>query len=211
MPRLYFPIVAGAINGTVPPVNASWELPRTSADRAVLTLADDTAVDVALPFDFPFQGTTFANAQVHANGFVSFNNVTAETQNKCLGNQDAIDDAIYGWWADLDPTVANGQVSTFESGTDRFVVEFANITSAAKAADRYTVNFQIVLYRNGDIALNYGQVPERQALPPLVTVGIEARDGLFYNQIACKDGQTELGFLPTSYQRIMLQAEGSLY
>ena len=49
---------------------------------------------------------------------------------------------------------------------------------------------QPVLYANGDVGLNYRDVPEVAAqslreLTPEVTIGVQARDGLFRNQVAC--------------------------
>ena len=70
------------------------------------------------------------------------------------------------------------------------VFQYENVASAIDVTPPYTVTFQIVLYANGDVGLNYRDVPEVAAqslreLTPEVTIGVQARDGLFRNQVAC--------------------------
>jgi large repetitive protein len=160
-----------------------------------------------LPFTFTLGDTPYTELAIHANGFVSFDDglLSDTTQNVCLPNLDAVGSAIYGWWADLDPSAAGAQVSTFQPAADRFVVEFANVPTVASAAEEYTVSFQIVLYRNGTVGLNYGQIPQTEAQLPPVTIGVEALDGRFHNQIACRTGE-----LPNAQQSFLLRKE-SIY
>lgn len=201
-------------SGTIPPPpQSSWEKPTNADDRTLIPSTDESRVAITLPFAVELQRQTYEDAVVHSNGFLSFGEApdVVDSTNHCLPNRDAYGAAIYGWWADLDPSASGAQISTFQSGNDRFVIEFHHVPTAAKSGETYTVNFQIVLYRNGDIGLNYGQIPNVQANPPAVTVGVETRDGLLYNQIACRDPQTELGFLPIANESLLLKANGGTY
>jgi hypothetical protein len=211
--RWYFPLI---VEGLARPQTGGfqWETPASSADRAILPLSNDTPdLAITLPFTFTLQKSAYTTARVAANGFVTLPDVavTGDLTNTCLPDGATPPQAIYGWWADLDPAAAGAQVSTFQPASDRFVIEFAQVPTAATVTPAYTVSFQIVLYANGDIGLNYAQTPDLQTLPPPVTVGVEATDGLFYNQIACKDNTTELGYLPSSRQSFLLRAAEGVY
>jgi subtilisin family serine protease len=207
----YLPLVVQTMGGTIPPLTTSWEQPNV-AGRTLITLTNDSEFFVTLPFTFTLGNQPYTGIKVNANGFVSFEEslLNDDSQNVCLPNNDAIGAAIYGWWTDLDPSAAGAQVSTFRPAADRFVIEFANVPTAARVAEEYTVSFQIVLFRNGTIGLNYGEIPEVQAQLPPVTIGVEARDGRFHNQIACRDADRVLGDLPEPQQSFLLRKE-SIY
>jgi subtilisin family serine protease len=212
-PRNYLPLVVQNSSGTIPPPPSGWEVPLHPDDRTGVTLVDESEAQVTLPFTFTLQRLSYTEVLVDANGFISFGSTPSgnSSQNKCLPNQDGAGAAIYGWWADLDPNLPGAHVSSFQPAADRFVVEFDRVPAAVKSGLDYTVSFQIVLYRNGDIKLNYGVLPAVQYNPPPVTVGVEARDGLFYNQISCKDDTSELGFLPASHQSFYLKGKESVH
>jgi hypothetical protein len=77
------------------------------------------------------------------------------------------------------------------------------------------VTFQIVLYQNGDVQLNYQQAPSPWSpsfgqLQPQVTVGVQASNGLYRNQVACVTSSTRLGTLPQSGQSILIKS-GEVY
>jgi hypothetical protein len=57
----------------------------------------------------------------------------------------------------------------------------------------------MVLHRNGEVNLNYIEVPEHA--PANLTIGMSADDGRFYNQITCHvAGVTQVGELPRASQ-----------
>jgi hypothetical protein len=73
------------------------------------------------------------------------------------------------------------------------------------------VSFQVVLYASGDVQINYLQAPPAWAptltdLRPRVTVGIQSRNGLYRNQIACLTANERQGSLPQSMQSVRLKA-----
>lgn len=212
-PQAYLPFVMHSSSGTIPPPAAVWERPVDEQGRTLIPLGDDGSVKETLPFTFTLQGLPYQEVQINANGFVSFGAGTLadSSTNKCLPNRDEIGAAIYGWWADLDPTANGARVSTFQPAANKFVIEYSGIPSQALGENpAYVVNFQIVIAGNGDIGLNYGQMP-RLLVEPMVTIGVEARDGLFFNQIACRNATTDLGYLPISNQSLLLKGGESLH
>lgn len=212
-PQVHLNMVMQPLGGTIPPAPIMWELPLSSGGRTVLSPNLDDAVTVSLPFTFTLGNSNYVDVHVNADGFVAFDAADGAggAQNRCLPNRYAPGAAIYGWWADLNPSASGARVSTFQSADDRFVIEFEKIPSAAGEQDSYVVNFQIVLHENGDIGLNYGKMPTLPAQAPRVTVGVEARDGLLYNQVACNDGEHSFGYLPDSYRSFLLKREESIY
>jgi hypothetical protein len=215
----YLPlIVINAPGQPTPGTPYRWESPATPGGRQGVGMTDESAVAISLPFTFTLQGVPYTTAQLSANGYVSFPNGSSlppGTPNDCLPNRDALGQAIYGWWADLDPGAGNAQVSTFQAGPesapDRFVIEFAGVPTGPGVTTPYTVSFQIVLHQGGAVGLNYAQTPEEENQPPAVTVGVETRDGLFYNQVVCKDATTELGYPPVAPQSILINTTGGVY
>ena len=189
-----------------------WEIPANPNTRTIHSLADNSEVNVTLPFTFTIRSKAYTDIQIFSDGYVlSGAGSGATTANACLPNISDPQQAIYGWWADLDPSLLTASVSTFRPATDRFVIEYSNVSSAATVTPPYQVSFQIVLYTNGDIRLNYQQAPDTQTNPPRVTIGIEATDGRFHNQVVCKDNSTELGILPDVNQSILFDTQKDVY
>jgi hypothetical protein len=113
---------------------------------------------------------------------------------------------VYGWWTDLNPGAAGSQVSTFRATDGAFVVEYINIP-VVNAPAAYRVSFQIALYADGRVALNYRDLPVFMGAPLPVTIGMHASDGRYYNQVACVTAATEIGVLPQPYQSLIFQPE----
>jgi hypothetical protein len=90
------------------------------------------------------------------------------------------------------------------------VVEFDNVyVGGGSAGER--VSFQVVLYGDGSVGVNYGPAPSATAAadggPLPVTVGVQRQFGRFFNQIACITNDIEAGTLPKSYQSLLFQEE----
>ena len=209
----YFPVIA---EGTIQPVAETdyrWEMPVAPADRIVRQIPITGSLGITLPFPFAMKGRTYTDARIYADGFLRFPDVdtSVEQPTQCFPNHAEPSQAIYGWWAELEPSASGGQVSTFQPATDHFVVEFSNVASAQTVTPAYRVSFQMVLYMNGDIRLNYRDALGITDSAPAVVVGVEARDGLFFNQVACKDATMEIGYLPESQQSILFEAPGDIH
>ena len=221
-PSLYFPVVVQESQLKQPAITTTdftWETP---ISPTVYSLGASDSVTVPLPFAFPFAGPTGAesltydSARIYADGFVTFPAASAAPvadsgTNRCLPVV-GVDEVqgVFGWWADLDAGVPGATVSTFHpAGTpDRFVIQYENVASAG-ANPAYRVTFQIVLYAGGDVQLNYQQVPTLWAptlteLRPFATVGVQAQNGLFRNQVACQTAAVRQGILPYSNQSLRI-------
>ena len=197
----------------------SWETP---ISPTVYALTNTESVDVALPFVFPLSGPTgtpaktYAQARIYADGFVIFpdaatGTITNPGQNRCLPWSPGGLQGVFGWWANLDAAAGGAEVSSFRPAADRFVIQYKDLASVG-VTPAYRVTFQIVLYRSGDVQLNYQQAPEPwtpsfDQLLPLATVGVQASNGLYRNQVACAapDG-TRLGTLPQSGQSLRIKS-----
>ncbi|HXF62941.1 MAG TPA: hypothetical protein VNK95_15055, partial [Caldilineaceae bacterium] len=198
---LYLPIVStGAFS--------AWEYPGP-AGRTVHRLSGSASVGITLPFTLTLKGQTLTTGRLFADGFVTLPATTGVSSlpNQCLPNLVRPAVGLYGWWADLDPGTGQGTISTFQTTTGRFVVEYADIPAAPAANSPYRVSFQIVLQANGRVELNYGRVPPVGDGPPPVTIGVRAADGRFYNQVACITSTTELGALPRTHERLIFNPE----
>ena len=218
--RVFLPIVSrqGTSGSTPSSIVRSfqWELPATEDDRTSYTMFDNQNVGINLPvtFTFPFGSNTYSDLRIYSDGFVAFpalqDTILNITQNYCVPNTRSPGQAIYGWWTDLNPNATGSQVSTFMAGSDRFVIEFKDVPSVN--APTYKVSFQIVLYKNGNIGLNYLTLPVYIGAPGAATVGVEARDGRFGYLIGCNapngpPGKHILGALPEPKQSFLIKAE----
>ncbi|MEZ4862351.1 MAG: S8 family serine peptidase [Caldilineaceae bacterium] len=209
----YMPLV---LQETAPPVTTEayqWEIPAKAEDRVIYGMTDASTIPVTLPFTYTLRGLSYTTALITADGYVKFpdSSISPSLSNQCMPNLTDPAQAIYGWWANLDPSVQDAHVSTFAPAADRFVVEYENVASAAGISPSYRVSFQIVLYASGDVRLNYRDAPAFQGTLPQVTIGVEAHDGLFYNQVVCSDKTVQLGYLPTSQQSLLFKAQEDIY
>ena len=172
---------------------------------------------VTLPFTMTLKGAQVVNdGRLYANGFLELPNMshnlvlsstaclptpawaTTEAGNELWWPQQA----IFGWWADLDTTVQGAQVSTFQPGSNRVVFEFSDVEIVDSGEK---VSFQIVLFNSGRIELNYLRTPSTLLANAPATVGVSLQDSRFYNVVGCKDATHEIGILPQSGQSLVFQ------
>jgi subtilisin family serine protease len=225
-PPLYLPLVILDAPLQQPSLGPpfTWE---TGISPTVHTLGAAASITVPLPFDFPLAGPpgsaalNYSTARVYADGFLTFPGSSLATlsnpgTNRCLPMVELEQlQGVFGWWGDLDPSVAGAEVSSFRpaDGPARFVVQYKDVALAGETTRR--VSFQIVLYATGDVQLNYLQTPGTWAATltdyrPFVTVGLQVRNGLFRNQVVCQTASTLQGSLPQSRQSLRF-SPGDLY
>ena len=219
--KTYVPLVNGGV--------ANW-VSSAGITTTVYTLTNSAMVNVALPFAFPLGPNTtgggsvqnptligtFSKVRLYADGFLSFATSDAEAlvfepgKNRCLPDgQNNPAQAIYGWWADLDPSRPGAQVRSFQPAPGRFIFEFLNVPTAAGIAPAYVVSFQIELTGDGTIHLHYRQAPGF-GFGAQATAGVDAGAGLFFNQIGCRSGSSGYGILPASGQSFTI-TRGDIY
>ncbi len=86
------------------------------------------------------------------------------------------------------------------------------MASAIGVTPAYSATFQIVLHDNGAIGLNYLDVPDAVAttpgdLTPQVTIGVQARNGLFHNQVVCITPTQRFSRPPSSQSSLLIAQE----
>ena len=125
-------------------------------------MADGNHREASLPFSFPFGAGSYNAVRIHSDGVLTLPAGDAQSvpsANRCLPENLWPANAIYGWWADLDPGQSGATVSGFPAGSDRYVFEFSNVPTAEGVTPAYVVSFQMALDSDGDIKLNYLDVP----------------------------------------------------
>ncbi len=141
----------------------------------LLNMADDTYTPPRfLGFFFPFYGANYSSVRISANGFLSF----TSPPNLYYGNT-AIPDPVLlphgfvaAYWDDL-TAVDGGEVYTFHDvPNERFIVEWDGVPIFGSNGTQ-PQTFQILLYTNGTIVVQYKSVTNATAC----TAGIESPAG----------------------------------
>jgi len=163
----------------------------SSSGTVVEGLSDDSVVSaIPLGFEFPFYGESFTHLNLSSNGFLSFSELYSSG---CCSGQpipndtDSYNHLIAWMWKDLHPREGSVYHQTLQDG--RFVLQFENYGEYGQAG---TINAQVVLYRNGDILLQYLDF-SAAANERLASIGIENGDGSDGLQVAFSDSYLQPG------------------
>jgi subtilisin family serine protease len=176
-------------------VQPTW--PQYVDAQTVLPLnGDDSNTKIELPFAFPYYGTTYRQATISTNGYLTFNNDywSSYWTSKIPSGGDP-NHAIYALWDDLDVD-SQSSVRTQTLGTApnrQFVVEWRNVLIRGSSANaRLTV--EVVLDELGHVTMQYKDLDSLDVWETggSATVGIENANGTVglqysYNQIALHD------------------------
>ena len=125
--------------------------------------------EVNIGFSFPFNGSTYTAVRINSNGMLYFDLTSQYTtgSNVSLPNSaSAATQSIYPYWNNMYPALLlslglDGDIryQTLDSGgaNERFVVRWRSIpaTSVCIAGLCSRFNFEVVLYKNGDIRFRY--------------------------------------------------------
>ncbi len=142
-----------------------------------LTLADDAATSVALPFAFPFYGSDRTSVRVTSNGWLGFagSGTATGATNAPIPASGAPNDFVAAFWDDLNPA-AGGQIRYRDMGDGRFVVSWLAVPRFGETGSAMT--FQAILSTSGEIVFQYQTMTGTRTS---ATVGIEnpaGTDGL---------------------------------
>jgi|GEM_PF-569140 len=136
-----------------------------------LSLSDNGAAQVDLPFSFNFYGVSRNSVFVNANGNLTFTSGDSDrspTVGEFIGGQPR----IAPLWDDLNPA-AGGSVSV-STAANRIVFTWSNVPEAGRNNSN---TFQAVLFNNGAIRLSYSGVATKDGL---VGLSNGDRDRLFF-------------------------------
>ncbi|MEZ4660772.1 MAG: hypothetical protein R2911_24740 [Caldilineaceae bacterium] len=213
-PTIFFESPAVPVANTA--IDFTWET--DDLDNRIRFGSFNASLYVTLPFTITLpDGQIVNDGRLYADGFLELPNISHNvilTATECLptpawpivqADKSQLwwpQQAIFGWWADLDTSVAGAQVSTFQPGSNRVVFEFAEVQIVDSGEK---VSFQIVLYDSGRIDLNYLRTPSTILANANATVGVSLQDSRFYNLVGCKDATQEIGVLPQSGQSLIFQ------
>lgn len=161
---------------------------------------DDQSLKLSLPFSFPYYGVDYNAVFVSTNGFLRFDQGSAEPQNQSIPATTQPNLAIMALWDDLyvDPSARVYQ----KTAADAFAIEWRNATFLQSTWVRVT--FEIILRSNGDIEIQYFSGDGSAARGAGASIGVEngnGTDGLQYsfNQPSVGPGR-RLVFHPTVHR-----------
>ena len=116
---------------------------------------DSISGPISLGFNFPFFGNTFTSVRVCTNGFITLMPATPLYFNADIPSIEAPGNIIAAFWNDL-ILDAGSHIYTQRIG-DLFVVQFDDIPRFGFSDERVTC--EIVLRQNGEVLIQYKQVP----------------------------------------------------
>jgi hypothetical protein len=136
------------------------------AAGTALPIGDDGVVSVPLPFAFPFFGTRYGTALVHADGSVAFGADLGGAGDRGLGRLLVGPPRVAPFFADLAPG-SSGTVATSRD-EDSFAVSWSDVPRAGSAERN---SFSVRLHADGGIEFAYGRLETRDVVVGLVPGG----------------------------------------
>ena len=121
---------------------------------------DEAGENIPLGFNFPFYDNEYNSLIINPNGWVGFGDDNDAWDNISIPNPEAPQNAIFALWDDLNPTNDNcnsfcsGNVYYYD-GIDKFIIWFNDVAHWYTNFEESYYDFQIVLYPNGNIHVNY--------------------------------------------------------
>lgn len=181
-----------------------WAQP-SYTPRTAYSIGSNGSLALTLPFTMTIGGRQYTDLSVGSDGIVSLPAISTPPSlpARCLANNISYGMLVYGWWSDLSLNALGARISTFQPDPTRFVIEYAQM---AVVGSSERVTFQVVLHADGQVELNYADVPEGIANTNAV-VGVSTQEGRFYNQIACWTASIKVGTLPESHQSLIIHPE----
>ncbi len=122
-----------------------------------VSLGDDDAQEVSLPFPFPYFDQTHTQAFVHSDGNLTFEEPESSSTRRSLDRAVIGPPRIAPLFSDLDPSRVDTPVSTY-STTDRFFVTWNAVPIYTGQNIGLRQTFQLVLHRDGTIDFHYRTV-----------------------------------------------------
>ena len=157
---------------------------------------DQAGSVIDIGFDFPFYGQTRNQLFINPNGWIGFEDDNNAWDNISLPSSSAPQSAIFGFWDDLNPinedcNSCSGEVM-YHSDGERMVIWFNDVAHWPTNFENSYYNFQIVIYKSGDIKFNYSNM---EGISNSATIGIQNDTGtsglqMSYNNDYVEDNLT---------------------
>jgi len=147
---------------------------------------DDAAWNLNLPFTFYFYGAGYNSVYISSNGVLDF--INAEIGSEYNNTTDTLKQStmIAPMWDDLNTSYADCDIFV-DSNPDSVTIRWKGSTWSLDGTV-YPVNFQTVLFKNGNIQFNYGT--GNDYLSP--TIGISSGDGELFTISSHHDNASNL-------------------
>ncbi|SNR16278.1 Ig-like domain-containing protein [Tenacibaculum jejuense] len=147
-----------------------------SSTGTLANVGADGDETVNLPFTFNFFGEDQNNVIIAANGFLSFSPITASFGaflNQQIPSTENPNFLIAGLWDDLEPQDGDGVF--YQAFEDYFIVQYENVPGFGSSPIKTPVTFQIILFKDGSIKMQYKNVDSE--ISTSSTVGLEGPNG----------------------------------
>jgi hypothetical protein len=138
---------------------------------------DDQTVVTSLPFAFPWFGGLHDQVSVCSNGWISFDTgAVAYFSNEFIPYAFSVNNMICAFWDDLYLPFGGQVYYQDDSANGRVIFQWNQVPHISGTDGPYT--FQVMLYTNGEIYLNYGDMGATVFYGVTsATVGVENADG----------------------------------
>ncbi len=132
----------------------------TNLNTLIFEGNDEAPSAVEIGFDFPFYGNNYSQCIINPNGWIGFGDDHDEWYNEPLFDENSPRNAILAFWDDMNPASEDNPVGEgyvrYASTADYFVVWYDHVIHWSSNEKIY--DFQIVLYPNGAIDVNYREM-----------------------------------------------------
>ena len=142
-------------------------------------------------FSFPFYDEYYDEFYVSSNGLITFGGSFATPVNSPIPIADGNNNFIAWCWDDLQ--VKTGGQVFYEQFEDFTVIQFKDYAQNGTLTVRYTIDAEVILYKNGNIRIQYLNHTPTLFVTNSCTVGIENKTGsdglqVVYDAFYIEDG-----------------------
>ena len=123
-----------------------------SAIGGRVTLTDDDSASVAIPFGFPFYGTSQKAAFINSDGNITFGEEDKASTDRNLARMLTGPPRVSPFFADLDPSAGTGKIFV-NAAPDQYTVTWCNVRGFDSTR---TTTVQATLLPDGSVEMKFG-------------------------------------------------------
>ncbi|OGC90841.1 MAG: hypothetical protein A2W25_12975 [candidate division Zixibacteria bacterium RBG_16_53_22] len=140
-----------------------------------ISLSDDNYLGpFSIGFSFPYFENNYTQLYICSNGYVSFGNGYNSNDFVGIPSTGTPNNFVAALWEDVNPGAGGTVRYYYDSANQRFIVSFDDVPYWLYGG---SLDFQMVLYANGKIEMNYGTLSPGSHNLNTCTVGIENAGG----------------------------------